>query len=52
MRISSTLSEGSGKSTVPFASYEEALNTWRTRTEKTRSQATTRYSVVVTAARR
>lgn len=36
----------------PFASYDEALKLWSARTEKTRAQATTRYSVVVTAPRR
>ena len=46
------LREGSGEVHGPFASYDDALNHWRDCTAKTRSQATARYSVVVTAPRR
>ncbi len=46
------LHEGSGELIGPFTSYDDALVSWRDRTSKTRSQATVRYSVVVTAARR
>ena len=46
------LSEGTAEIYGPFASYEEALHTWSARTETTRSEATTRYSVVVTAPRK
>lgn len=46
------LHEGSGELYGPFTSYDQALTSWRDRTAKTRSQATVRYSVVVTASRR
>ena len=46
------LREGSGELYGPFASYEDALHSWRDCSGKTRSQATVRYSVVVTASRR
>ena len=46
------LHEGTGELVGPFTSYDDALASWRDRTSKTRSQATVRYSVVVTAARR
>ena len=46
------LSDGSGELYGPFASYDEALVSWRDRSARTRSQATVRYSVVVTASRR
>ena len=46
------LKDDSGEVHGPFTSYDEALNSWRSRTETTRSEATTRFSVVVTAARR
>ena len=45
------LQEGSGELHGPFVSYDEALASWRERTATTRSQATVRYTVVVTAAR-
>ncbi len=46
-----SLHEGSGELYGPFASYNDALTSWRERAAKTRSQATVRYSVVVTASR-
>jgi hypothetical protein len=45
------LQEGSGELYGPFPTYGEALASWRDRTAGTRSQATVRYTVVVTAAR-
>jgi hypothetical protein len=46
------LSEGSGELYGPFATYDDALHSWRERAAHTRSQATVRYSVVVTASKR
>ena len=46
------LEEGSGEVHGPFRSYDDALRLWTARTEKTRAEATTRFSVVVTASRR
>ena len=46
------LREGSGEVYGPFVSYDEALRSWNARTERSRAEATTRFSVVVTAARR
>jgi hypothetical protein len=46
------LRDGSGELYGPFTSYDAALSSWRDRTDRTRSQATVRYSVVVTASRR
>jgi hypothetical protein len=46
------LRDGTGEVYGPFASYDEALRSWSTRTERTRAEATTRFSVVVTAPRR
>lgn len=46
------LDEGSGELYGPFFSYDDALHSWRERAANTRSQATVRYSVVVTASRR
>jgi len=46
------LQEGSGELYGPFTSYDHALVSWRERTAQTRSLATVRYSVVVTASRR
>jgi hypothetical protein len=46
------LHEGSGELYGPFACYDDALTSWRERTATTRSQATVRFSVVVTAPRR
>lgn len=46
------LSEGGGELHGPYASYDDALVAWRDRADRTRAQATARYSVVVTAARR
>ena len=44
------LEEGRGELYGPFPSYGDALQSWRARNAETRSQATRRYSVVVTAA--
>lgn len=46
------LHNGSGELYGPFPSYDAAMTSWRERTAETRSQATVRYSVVVTAPRR
>jgi len=46
------LKEGSGELYGPFASYEDAMVSWRDRAGRTRSQADVRYSVVVTASQR
>jgi len=46
------LHDGSGELYGPFISYDDAFTSWRDRTAKTRSQATVRYSIVVTAPRR
>jgi hypothetical protein len=46
------LADGTGEVYGPFRSYDEALRQWTARTERTRAEATTRYSVVVTAPRR
>ena len=46
------LRDGTGEVHGPFVSYDEALRSWSARTEKTRAEATTRFSVVVTASRR
>ena len=46
------LRDGSAEVYGPFVTYDDALKSWSQRTERTRSEATTRYSVVVTAARR
>ena len=43
------LEKESGEAYGPFLSYDEAMSSWRDRTSTTRPQATTRYSVVVTA---
>jgi len=45
------LEEGTGELVGPFPSYRAALASWRERTAATRSQATMRYTVVVTAGR-
>jgi hypothetical protein len=45
------LEDGKGELIGPFPSYGTALVSWRERTEATRSQATVRYTVVVTAGR-
>jgi len=44
------LQEGQGELYGPYPSYTEALQTWQERNARSRSQATQRYSVVVTAA--
>jgi hypothetical protein len=46
------LKDGTGEVYGPFVSYDEALSSWSARTERSRAEATTRFSVVVTAARR
>jgi hypothetical protein len=46
------LNDGGGELYGPFPSYDDALHSWRERAAKTRSEATMRYSVVVTAPRR
>jgi hypothetical protein len=46
------LSESGGEVYGPFATYDDAFHLWRERAADTRSQATVRYSVVVTAPRR
>ena len=46
------LRDGTAEVFGPFVTYDEALRSWSNRTEKTRAEATTRYSVVVTASRR
>ncbi len=46
------LKEGTAEVYGPFVTYDEALTSWNARTEKTRAEATRRYSVVVTASRR
>ncbi len=46
------LKEGTGEVYGPFLTYDEALGSWNARTERSRAEATTRFSVVVTAARR
>ena len=38
-----------GEAYGPFPSYDDAIRSWRDKTATTRPQATTRYSVVVTA---
>ena len=45
------LEDGSGELLGPFPSYPAALISWRERTAATRSLATVRYTVVVTASR-
>jgi hypothetical protein len=46
------LTEGTSEVYGPFVSYDEALNSWNVRSERSRAEATTRFSVVVTARRR
>ena len=46
------LKDGTSEVYGPFVSYDEALSSWNARTERSRAEATTRFSVVVTAARR
>ena len=46
------LKDGTGEIYGPFVSYDEALSSWNARTERSRAEATTRFSVVVTAPRR
>ena len=46
------LKDGTGEVYGPFVSYDEALSSWTARTERSRAEATTRFSVVVTARRR
>ena len=46
------LNDDSGEAYGPFASYDEAHRSWNARTERSRAEATTRFSVVVTARRR
>ncbi len=46
------LKDGTGEVYGPFVSYDEALSSWNSRSERSRAEATTRFSVVVTAARR
>jgi hypothetical protein len=43
------IEEGSHRVFGPFFSYEEAEQTWRQRSERTRSQAYTRYQIVSSA---
>ncbi len=45
------LKEGTSEVHGPFASYDEALSSWNARTECSRAEATTRFTVVVTAPR-
>jgi hypothetical protein len=45
-----SIPEGRGEVYGPFASYNDALQSWRERNARTRPEATRRYSVVVTAA--
>jgi hypothetical protein len=45
------LEDGKGELIGPFPSYRAAIVSWRERTEATRSLATVRYTVVVTAGR-
>jgi hypothetical protein len=44
------LEEGAAELHGPFPSYDQALRSWADRTNLTRTYATVRYSVVVTAA--
>jgi len=44
-----TLEEGGAEAYGPFARYEEALRSWSDRNNGTRSLASVRYSIVVTA---
>lgn len=44
------LAEEQGEAYGPFPSYDEAHRSWRERNAMTRPEATTRYTVVVTAA--
>ena len=46
------LKEGTSEVYGPFVTYDEALSSWNVRTERSRAEATTRFSVVVTARRR
>ena len=46
------LKDGTGEIYGPFVSYDEALNSWNRRSARSRAEATTRFSVVVTAPRR
>ncbi len=46
------LRDGTAELYGPFVSYDEALSSWNRRSERSRAEATTRFSVVVTAARR
>jgi hypothetical protein len=46
------LKDGSGELYGPFASYDDALHSWREHAAHTRAKANVRYSVVVTASRR
>ncbi len=41
--------EGSHRVFGPFRTYEEAEQVWRQRSERTRSQAYTRYQIVASA---
>jgi hypothetical protein len=43
------IEEGSHRVFGPFFSYEEAEGVWRQRSERTRSQAYTRYQIVSSA---
>ena len=44
------LEEPAGEVYGPFPSYDAAFRSWRERSTETRAEATTRYTVVVTAA--
>ena len=44
------LDQGTGELHGPFDCYRDALACWRDRTSATRSKATTRFTVVTTAA--
>ena len=46
------LEDGTSEVYGPFVTYDEALSSWNVRTERSRAEATTRFSVVVTARRR
>ena len=46
------LRDGTAEVYGPFGTYDEALSSWKARTQRSRAEATTRFSVVVTAPRR
>jgi hypothetical protein len=46
------LKEGTSEVYGPFVSYDEALSSWNAVSARSRAEATTRFSIVVTAPRR